>query len=125
MLSKYRISSWSFDKGFWRKKDKELLHLKVPKVIMPKLGRRNISEQAEETSYTYKRLKNKNSAIESNINEPKIAGLDRCPDRGLLHYKTYISFGVCAFNLKKTSRQLLEIKRKKSQKQQRQLLTAA
>ncbi len=41
LLSKYNICSWSFDKGFWRKENKEFLQQEVPKVIMPKLGKRN------------------------------------------------------------------------------------
>ncbi len=108
LLSKYKISSWSFDKGYWRKENKDLLQLEVPKVVMPKLGRRNKAEEAEETSRSFKRLKNKHSAIESNINELEHRGLDRCPDRGPLHYERYISLGVCAYNLKKIGREILK-----------------
>ncbi len=125
LLSKYKISSWSFDKGYWRKENKELLQLEVPKVIMPKLGRRNRSEEAEETSHTFKRLKNKHSAIESNINELENRGLDRCPDRGLFHYETYISLGVCAYNLKKIGRCLLETQRQAHNEKRRIPLIAA
>jgi hypothetical protein len=81
LLSRYRVESWSFDKGFWKKENKELLQLEVPKVVMPKLGKRNKEEEAEENSPAFKRLKNKHSAIESNINELENRGLDRCPDR--------------------------------------------
>jgi len=108
LLSKYKISSWSFDKGDWRKENKDLLQLEVPKVVMPKLGRRNKTEEAEETSHSFRRLKNKHSAIESNINELEHRGLDRCPDRGLFHYERYISLGVCAYNLKKIGREILK-----------------
>ena len=83
LLRKYNIASWSFDKGFYRKENKELLQLEVPKVVMPKLGKRNKEEEIEEKSYSFKRLKNKHSAIESNINELENRGLDRCPDRGI------------------------------------------
>jgi len=79
LLAKYKIESWSFDKGFWGKENKQLLQLEVPKVIMPKLGKRNQQEEAEETSRPFRRLKNKHSAIESNINELEHRGLDRCP----------------------------------------------
>ena len=108
MLGKYRINSWSFDKGFWRKENKELLALKIPKVIMPKLGKRSKPEEEEEKSRSFKRLKNKHSAIESNINELEHRGLDRCPDRGIHNFKKYISLGVCAYNLKKIGRQILK-----------------
>jgi IS5 family transposase len=124
LLAKYKIESWSFDKGYWGKENKQLLQLEVPKVIMPKLGKRNKQEEAEETSMLFKRLKNKHSAIESNINELEHRGLDRCPDRGYPHFKNYIALGVCAYNLKKMGAKLLEEERERL-KGQRQLRKAA
>jgi transposase, IS5 family len=111
ILSRYYVASWSFDKGFWRKENKELLQLEVPRVVIPKLGKRNKNEQEEEHGTTFKRLKNKHSAIESNINELEHRGLDRCPDRGYHHYKRYIGLGVSAYNLKKIGRQILKLQR--------------
>ena len=84
---------------------------------MPKLGKRTKAEETEESSCTFKRLKNKHSAIESNINELEHRGLDRCPDRGIHHYIRYISLGVCAYNLKKIGRQILKAKRRQLDKQ--------
>lgn len=117
ILSKYKVASWSFDKGFWRKENKEILQLEVPKVVIPKLGKRNKTEEQEEQSTSFKNLKNKHSAIESNINELEHRGLDRCPDRGYPHFKKYIGLGVCAYNLKKIGREIL--------KQEREALEAA
>ena len=111
ILSKYKVASWSFDKGFWRKENKEILQLEVPKVVIPKLGKRNKTEEQEEHSTSFKKLKNKHSAIESNINELEHRGLDRCPDRGYPHFKKYIGLGVCAYNLKKIGRQILKLER--------------
>jgi len=111
LLTKYNIESWSFDKGYWGKGNKQLLQLEIPKVIMPKLGKRNKQEEAEETSRPFRRLKNKHSAIESNINELENRGLDRCPDRGYPHFKNYIGLGVCAYNLKKMGAKLLQEER--------------
>ena len=125
LLKKYNIASWSFDKGFYRKENKELLQLEVPKVIMPKLGKRNKEEEFEEKSYSFKRLKNKHSAIESNINELENRGLDRCPDRGIHHYKKYISLGVCAYNLKKIGREILKQEREARTKSENKLLAVA
>lgn len=116
LLSKYQISSWSFDKGYWNKDNKQLLQLEVPKVIMPKLGKRNKQEEEEEKSSSFKRLKNKHSAIESNINELEHRGLDRCPDRGSHHFRRYAGLGVCAYNLKKIGRRLLELEREEKEK---------
>lgn len=113
LLFKYKIESWSFDKAYWGKENKQLLQLEVPNVIMPKLGKRNKQEEAEETSRAFRRLKNKHSTIESNINELEHRGLDRCPDRGYPHFKNYISLGVCAYNLKKMGAKLLEEERER------------
>lgn len=117
LLAVYKIDSWSFDKGYWKKENKQLLELEVPKVIIPKLGKRNKQEQEEETSRSFKRLKNKHSAIESNINELESRGLDRCPDRGYHHFKSYIGLGVCAYNLKKIGAKLLADEREKLKSQ--------
>ncbi len=125
LLIKYKIRSWSFDKGYWRKENKELLQLEVKKVIMPKLGKRNKAEEIEENSRSFKRHKNKHSAIESNINELEHRGLDRCPDRGIEHYQRYISLGVCAYNLKKIGKQILIQEREIQIKEQKRKLRAA
>jgi hypothetical protein len=109
VLNKYGlINSMSFDKGYWRQENKALLQLAIPHVVIPKLGKRTTKEDEIETSYEFKSLKNKHSAIESNINELEHRGLDRCPDRGYDHYKSYIALGVCAYNLKKIGKKILE-----------------
>jgi hypothetical protein len=109
MLSKYRpVDSMSFDKGHWNSDNRALLELEIPCVVLPKLGRRTAQEKEIEESKIFKHLKNKHSAIESNINELEHRGLDRCPDRGYSHFKTYIALGVCAYNLKKIGKKILE-----------------
>lgn len=116
ILEKYDVKSWSFDKGYWSKDNKQLLSLEIENVIIPKLGKRNKEEQEEETSKIFKRLKNKHSAIESNINELEHRGLDRCPDRGIDNFTKYIGLGVCAYNLKKIGKELSKQKIKKVKK---------
>jgi len=111
LLAKWPIHSWSFDKGFWNKENKELLQLEIANVVMPKLGKRTHQEMEQEHTSGFKRLKNSHSAIESNINELEHRGLDRCPDRGYHHYKSYIGLGVCAYNLKKIGRAILNAER--------------
>ena len=111
VLQCFSVSSWSFDKGYWNKDNKAILQLFVNDVIMPKLGKKTISEQQEEASPKFKKLKNKHSAVESNINELEHRGLDRCPDRGILHYNSYIALGICAYNLKKIGKQILDSQR--------------
>jgi hypothetical protein len=111
------IASMSFDKGHWSADNKALLELLIPHVILPKLGKRTVNEKKIEESKIFKRLKNKHSAIESNINELDHRGLARCPDRGYFHFKSYIALGVCAYNLKKIGRKILENRLKELLKQ--------
>lgn len=125
VLSKYKVKSWSFDKGYWRKENKVLLQMEVPEVIMPKLGKRNKQEQEEEQSPGFKKLKNRHGAIESNINELENRGLDRCPDRGLKNYTRYISMGICAYNLKKIGAEMLKQEKQKKKKASKLLKMAA
>ena len=109
LLNKYkRIYSISLDKGHWNAENKSLLELEIPFVILPKLGKRTVAEKELEESKEFKHLKNKHSAIESNINELEHRGLDRCPDRSYFHFRTYIALGVCAYNLKKIGKKILE-----------------
>ena len=110
MVSKYKIASWSFDKGFYHKENKSLLEQEVGKVIMPKKGKPNKNEKEEKSQPLFKKLRNKHSAIESNINELEHRGLDRCPDKGYSHFKRYIGIGICAYNLHKIGTKLREIK---------------
>lgn len=125
IISKYKVDSWSFDKGYWRKENKELLQLEVPRVVIPKLGRRNKNEEKEEYSPWFKRLKNRHSEIESNINELEHRGLDRCPDRSYPHFKRYISLGISSYNLKKIGRQILKLERESLEARQKQVRAAA
>lgn len=117
LIDRYQIKSWSFDKGFWNPVNKELLQDHVERVIMPKKGGRNESEELEETLPAFKRLRNQHSAVESNINELEHRGLDRCPDRGYANFKRYAAIGICAYNLHKIGAELL--------KQGKQALTKA
>jgi hypothetical protein len=116
ILKKYAVKIWSFDKGYWNKDNKKILETEVDKVIIPKLGKRTKEEEIEEKSRSFKKYKNLHSTIESNINELECRGLDRCPDRGLKHFKTYIGLGVCAYNLKKIGKHILDIEREEIKK---------
>jgi transposase, IS5 family len=114
ILSRFKVYSWSFDKGYWTKGNKSLLKIEIPMVVMPKLGKRNKEEQEEEGSKRFKKLRNKHSAIESNINELEHRGLDRCPDKGYTNFKRYVGIAVSAYNLKKIGRYLLETEKQRT-----------
>jgi len=105
------VASLSFDKGFSREEDRQLLELYIPEVVMPKRGKRNSQEEAREHQGRFVALRRKHSAIESDINCLEHHGLDRCPDKGLHGFKRYVGFGVLAYNLHKIGRRLLARRR--------------
>lgn len=105
------IQSLSFDKGFTRAEDRQLLELYIPEVIMPKRGRRNKAEQEREAERTFRWLRNRHHAVESDIHCLEHHGLNRCPDKGLHGYKRYVALGVLAYNLHKIGGQLLKRRR--------------
>ena len=93
------LASLSFDKGFTRTADRELLQLYVPTVVMPKRGRKNAAETARENDKTFVALRRQHSAVESAINRLEHHGLNRCLDRGLAGYQRYAGYGILAYNL--------------------------
>jgi len=111
------IQSLSFDKGFTREEDRQLLELYIPEVIMPKRGRRNQVEQEREHQRRFRSLRHRHHAVESDINSLEHHGLNRCPDKGLHGYKRYVGLGVLAYNLHKIGKALLDKKRAKAQMQ--------
>lgn len=119
LISKYKnrkIESLSLDKGFYSKENKELLSLEIPLVIMPKKGKPNNQEKEEESTKTFKKLRNAHSAVESNINQLEHNGLDRCPDKGMNGYKRYVSLGILSYNLHRLGQVLQQQAREELQK---------
>ena len=118
LLSKYQnIESWSMDKGFYSKENKELLTLAIPQLIMPKKGKLNVAEREQESEKKFKKLRNHHSAVESNINQLEHNGLDRCPDKGLENYKKYVSLGILSYNLHRFGKVLFASMAKQESKQ--------
>lgn len=114
LLGRYgegQLASMSFDKGFTRKEDRELLELFIPRVIMPKRGRKNAEEAEAESAKKFVALRKAHSAVESAINALEHHGLNRCLDLGLDGYTRYIGYGVLAYNLHVIGRQLLAQRR--------------
>jgi transposase, IS5 family len=127
ILSKNKIKSISFDKGYYSKENKELLQLEIEMVVLPKKGKCNKKELEEESQADFKKLRNKHSAVESNINELTYRGLNKCPDKSEPHFDRYLALGVIAFNLHKIGNQILiNLKaQEKKAKEKAKLLYAA
>jgi len=101
------VASISFDKGFTRTADRELLSLYVPTVVMPKRGRKNAAETQREREKKFVALRHQHSAVESEINSLEHHGLNRCLDVGLQGYQRYVGCGVLSYNLHVIGRELL------------------
>jgi IS5 family transposase len=108
LIDNYDIDSLSYDKGCWSPKNYQELKRLVLNVVLPKKGRRNKEETEREHSKQFKALRKQHAAVESDINCLEHHGLNRCPDKGLAHFKRYTSFGVLACNLHKLGTILLE-----------------
>ena len=102
-----QIASLSFDKGFTRAEDRELLSLYVPVVVMPKRGKKNAAERERESDKKFVALRQRHSAVESEINSLEHHGLNRCLDVGLEGYLRYVGCGVLSYNLHVIGRELL------------------
>ena len=110
LLGKYgvgSVASVSFDKGFTREEDRQLLGLYIPEVVMPKRGKKNATETERESGKKFKALRAQHSAVESEINSLEHHGLNRCLDVGLAGYKRYVGLGVMSYNLHMIGRKLL------------------
>lgn len=101
------VASVSFDKGFTRTADRELLSLYVPEVVMPKRGKKNAAETERESGKKFVALRRQHSAVESEINSLEHHGLNRCLDVGLPGYLRYAGLGVMSYNLHVIGRELL------------------
>jgi hypothetical protein len=101
------VASLSFDKGFTRAADRELLSLYVPEVVMPKSGKKNATETERENAKRFVALRQQHSAVESEINSLEHHGLNRCLDVGLEGYQRYAGLGVMSYNLHVIGRELL------------------
>jgi len=101
------LASLSFDKGFTRAADRELLSLYVPTVVMPRRGKKNAAETQRESEKKFVALRQQHSAVESEINSLEHHGLNRCLDVGMQGYLRYVGYGVMSYNLHVIGRELL------------------
>jgi len=111
LLGRYgegRIASISFDKGFTKAEDRDLLELYIPVVIMPKRGKKSATEKEMESAPQFTKLRHAHSGVESAINALEHHGLNRCLDLGIEGYTRYVGLGVLAYNLHFIGRRLLE-----------------
>lgn len=119
------IASISFDKGFSSAENKTALTQQVGQLIMPKKGKRNAEESAEEHHPDYIKLRHAHSAVESNIHSLEHHGLERSRDKGYHGYSRCVGLGILAYNLHQIGNGLLRRAREASEKAAKKLRRAA
>lgn len=108
------IASLSFDRGFSSVENRELLEMCLAgvEVVMPKKGKLGAADQERQSQKRWRKLSNKHSAVESDINSLEHHGLDRCPDKGYAGYARYAGLGILAYNLHRIGNHLLKKRRR-------------
>jgi hypothetical protein len=115
-----KISSHSFDKGFWSKDNHEILSAAaIEQAVLPKRGKHNKEDKERESSKSFKRIRNQHSAVESNINMLEHHGLNRCMDKGLGGFKRCVGLSILAYNLHTLGNALQVIDRKKEEQSEK------
>ena len=121
-----KISSHSFDKGFYSKDNRAALEQSATELpVLPKKGRHNKEDKERESSPEFKRLRHRHSAVESNINMLEHHGLNRCMDKGLPNFKRYVGLSILAYNLHILGNAMQAIERKKQEQQERRQIKMA
>jgi hypothetical protein len=115
LVKRFILRSWSFDKGYWHPVNRALLEELIPELILPRKGKCNQQELEREQAASFKKLRNRHSAVESNINSLENKGLSRCPDKGKEHFKRYAGLAVVSYNLCCIGRKLQKDYRKAEQ----------
>ena len=101
-----QLASMSFDKGFWSPENRQALKPLVELLVLPKKGKRNAVENEREHTAAFIHYRHKHAAVESNINCLNHHSLDRCPDHGIDHFRSYVSLGILGYNLHKLGNDL-------------------
>lgn len=104
----YKLSSISFDRGFYSLLSKKFLSDIFDLVVMPKAGKKSLAQESEESKAPFKEGVNKHSAVEANINELEHCGANKVPDKGLDGFQKYVAFSVLSYNLKRLGKIVIE-----------------
>jgi transposase, IS5 family len=112
-----KINSMSFDKGFSSKENQEVLDaFEVEEVVLPKRGKHTKEDAKREGAETFKVIRRKHSAVESNINMLEQHGLNRCMDKGLRGFKCYVGMSVLAYNIHRLGNKIVANQKLEEQK---------
>lgn len=118
-----QIVSCSFDKAFYKPKNKEELKPYLALLVMPKKGKRNKAEQLEESNPEFQKAKMQHSAVESAIASLQNHGLKKCRNKGDIGFNKYVAVGILAFNIHKLGAIIQEKHRKSESRRKKYLKT--
>jgi hypothetical protein len=104
----FRIGSLSTDKGYGSQALRDLIGLYVPVLVIPKRGRLGEEDRQREGARSFRALRHRHSAVESDIHCLEHHGLDRCLDKGRRGFGCYVGWSVLAYNLHKIGSLLLK-----------------
>ena len=93
------LNQVSFDKGFHSKENQENLSKILDTVILPRKGNPSAAVREYEHTKEFIAARHQHSAVESAINALEVHGLDICRDKGINHFKRYVSLAILARNL--------------------------
>jgi len=117
-----KIEAASFDKGFWSPTNLEELRSIVPLAVLPKKGRRSVSDADREGAKEFGRLRKWHAGVESAIAALQAGnGLNICRDKGVDGYQRYLALGVLGRNLQVLGTIFLEKERKRRRKEMRMM----
>lgn len=112
-----KISSHSFDKGFYSKANLDILQQAyTAEAVLPRKGKLSAGDKERESAKTFKQLRRAHSAVESNINMLEHHGLNRCMDKGLHGYNRNVGLSVLAYNLHIIGNHLKAVEKQKEEK---------
>jgi len=95
------LTGCSFDQGFHSQSNQKELSSLLDLLVLPKKGKLSKERKESESSEEFKKYRRQHSAVESAINALEVHGLDRCPDKGLVAFKSYVSLAVVSRNLQR------------------------
>ena len=102
------IKSCSFDKGYWSPTNRKIIGEILEKPVMPRKGKLNKTEEEEEHSEEFKKLRRQHSSVESSINGLGHSGLDKCYDHGLMGFKRWVGLSILARNIQTLGKHIQE-----------------
>ena len=115
--------SCSFDKAFYKPDNKKELNPYLELLVMPKKGKRNKTEQQEESKAEFQKARQQHSAVESAIASLQNHGLKKCRNKGEVGFNKYVAVGILAFNIHKLGAVIQEQHRKSEARRKKYLKT--